>query len=79
MLTDKDIAALNNCLLGTHLLLEIELNVVTEESSNLRSRLHSGDDLTCSELMALPYSESLIVKKNNRYKRYSVVNGLRHC
>lgn len=63
MLTDKDIAALNNCLLGTHLLLEIELNVVTEESSNLRSRLHSGDDLTCSELMALPYSESLIVKK----------------
>jgi hypothetical protein len=63
MLTDKELSALNNCLLGTHLLLEIELNVVTEESSNLRSRLHSGDDLTCSELMALPYSESLAVKK----------------
>ncbi|EHK4495902.1 hypothetical protein ABVO81_004174 [Salmonella enterica] len=63
MLTDKELSALNNCLPGTHLLLEIELNVVTEENSNLRSRLHSGDDLTYSELMALPYSESLAVKK----------------
>ncbi|MDL1703510.1 hypothetical protein PSV30_13855 [Yersinia pestis] len=63
MLTDKELAALNNCLHGTHLLLEIELNVVTEESSNLRNRLNNGDYLTCSELMALPYSESLTVKK----------------
>lgn len=63
MLTDKDIAILNNCLLDDHLLLEVELNVVKEESAELRDRFNSGDKLTCSELMALPYSESLAVKK----------------
>lgn len=63
MLTDKDIATLNNCLLGDHLLLEVELSVVTEESAKLRDRLNSGDKLACSEIMALPYSKSLAVKK----------------
>jgi len=63
MLTDKEISALNNCLLYDHLLLEVELNVVTEESAKLRDRLNSGDKLACSEIMALPYSESLAVKK----------------
>ncbi|EMY0391527.1 hypothetical protein AAH654_004240, partial [Salmonella enterica] len=61
MLKDKDITALNNCLLDDHLLLEVELNVVTEDSAELRDRLNSGDKLTCSEFMALPYSESLAV------------------
>lgn len=63
MLTDKDVATLNNCILDDHLLLEVELSVVTEESAKLRDRLNSGDKLACSEIMALPYSESLAVKK----------------
>ncbi|EFB2740802.1 hypothetical protein ACVF4Y_23945 (plasmid) [Escherichia coli] len=63
MLKDKDITALNNCLLDDHLLLEVELSVVTEESAKLRDRLNSGDKLACSEIMALPYSESLAMKK----------------
>ncbi|HBS0521288.1 TPA: hypothetical protein MAA32_004896 [Klebsiella pneumoniae] len=63
MLTDKDVATLNNCILNDHLLLEVELSVVTEESAKLRYRLNSGDKLACSEIMALPYSESLAVKK----------------
>ncbi|EKN3347823.1 hypothetical protein O8E94_003152 [Yersinia ruckeri] len=63
MLTDKEISALNNCLLDDHLLLEVELNVVTEESAKLRDRLNSGDKLTCTAITALPYSESLVVKK----------------
>ncbi|EPR0413874.1 hypothetical protein ACUZIR_004279, partial [Enterobacter asburiae] len=60
MLTDKEISALNNCLLDDHLLLEVELNIVTEKSASLRSRFNNGDNLTCSELMALPHSESLV-------------------
>lgn len=63
MLTNADVSRLNRCLLDDHLLLEVELNVVTEESAELRNRLNSGDKLTCSEFMALPYSESLAVKK----------------
>ncbi|HFW3409427.1 TPA: hypothetical protein ACIBHE_003559 [Salmonella enterica subsp. enterica serovar Chailey] len=35
MLSQKDISKLNQCLLDDHLLLEVELNAVTEESSNL--------------------------------------------
>lgn len=33
MLTDKEKHALNNCLLDDHILLEVELNVVTAESA----------------------------------------------
>ena len=63
MLKDKDIAALNNCLLDDHLLIEVELNVVAEESAKLRDRFNSGDKLTYTEITALPYSESLAIKK----------------
>lgn len=81
MLKDKDIAALNNCLLDDHLLLEVELSVVTEESAKLRDRLNSGDKLACSEIMALPYSESLamikITDKNDMQwlTAYAIANG----
>lgn len=81
MLTDKEISALNNCLPDDHLLLEVELNVVTEESAKLRDRLNSCDKLTCSEITALPYSESLAVKKITEKNdiqwltAYAIANG----
>lgn len=63
MLTDKDIAILNNCLLDNHLLLEIEKYFVSTESAIIRDRLNSGESLTNEELWELPYSESLSVKR----------------
>lgn len=81
MLTGKEISALNNCLLDDHLLLEVELYVVIEESANLRDRLNSSDKLTCSEITALPYSESLVVKKITEKNdmqwltAYAIANG----
>ena len=59
MLTDKDIAILNNCLLDDHLLIEIEKYFVSTESATIRERLNSGESLTNEELWKLPYSESL--------------------
>ncbi|EBB7895793.1 hypothetical protein F1A77_22255, partial [Salmonella enterica] len=59
MLTDKDIAILNNCLLDDHLLLEVEQYFVSTESATIRDRLNSGESLTNEELRKLPYSESL--------------------
>ncbi|MES0612516.1 hypothetical protein ABUJ24_27290 [Klebsiella pneumoniae] len=81
MLSQKDISKLNQCFLDDHLLLEVELNVVTEQSSSLRHKLNSGETLTYSELMALPYSESLAVKKITDKKdiqwltAYAIANG----
>ncbi|HID6057282.1 hypothetical protein [Escherichia coli] len=63
MLTDKDIAILNNCLLDDHLLLEVEQYFVSTESATIRDRLNSGESLTNEELRKLPYSESLSEKK----------------
>ena len=63
MLTDKDIAILNNCLLDDHLLIEIEKYFVSTESATIRERLNSGESLTNEELWKLPYSESLSVKR----------------
>ena len=63
MLTDKDIAILNNCLLDDHLLLEVEQYFVSTESATIRDRLNSGESLTNEELRKLPYSESLSVKR----------------
>ncbi|HGV9289461.1 TPA: hypothetical protein ACNOHR_004840 [Enterobacter hormaechei] len=81
MLTDKEKHALNNCLLDDHILLEVELNVVTAESAVLRERFNSGGKLTFSEFTALPCSESLAVKKitdRNDIQwltAYAIVNG----
>lgn len=81
MLSQKDIEKLNQCLLDSHLLLEIDVNVVTEESANLRSKLNRGEHLTYSELMALPHSESLVVEKITDKKdiqwltAYAIANG----
>lgn len=63
MLTDKDIAILNNCLLDDHLLLEVEQYFVSTESATIRDRLNSGESLTNEELRKLPYSEPLSEKK----------------
>ncbi|HHJ4582684.1 TPA: hypothetical protein ACQJXY_005126 [Citrobacter freundii] len=63
MLTDKDIAILNNCLLDDHLLIEIEKYFVSTESATIRERLNSGESLTNEELWKLQYSESLSVKR----------------
>ncbi|WP_329487534.1 hypothetical protein [Citrobacter freundii] len=63
MLTDKDIAILNNCLLDDHLLLEVEQYFMSTESATIRDRLNSGESLTNEELRKLPYSESLSEKK----------------
>jgi hypothetical protein len=81
MLTDNEKYALNTCLLDDHILLEVELNVVTEESALLRERFNSGGKLTFSEFTALPCSESLAVKKITDVNdiqwltAYAIVNG----
>ncbi|EOY1433425.1 hypothetical protein ACXD9I_003266 [Yersinia enterocolitica] len=81
MLTDKDIAILNNCLLDDHLLIEIEKYFVSTESATIRERLNSGESLTNEELWKLPYSESLSVKtitdKNDIQwlTAYAIANG----
>lgn len=81
MLTQNEISKLNKCLLNDHLILEVEMNVITKEGLNLRNRLNSGDVLTNSELMALPYSESLaqvkITDKDDLhwFTAYSIANG----
>ncbi|CAO94818.1 hypothetical protein [Erwinia tasmaniensis] len=81
MLTDKDIAILNNCLLDDHLLLEIEKYFVSTESATVRDRLNSGESLTNEELWKLPYSESLSVKRITDKKdiqwltAYAIANG----
>ncbi|EJO5424760.1 hypothetical protein NRQ36_004413 [Salmonella enterica] len=81
MLTDKDIAILNNCLLDDHLLLEVEQYFVSTESATIRDRLNSGESLTNEELRKLPYSESLsekkITDKNDMQwlTAYAIANG----
>lgn len=63
MLTDKEISTLNHCLLDDHLLLEVEQNFVSRKSADLRDNFNNGSALTSAELLQLPYSESLAVKK----------------
>lgn len=81
MLSDTDISALNKCLLNVHILLEVEINIITKESSELRNRLNNGDALTNSELMALPYSEPLAQIKITDsddlhwFTAYAIANG----
>ena len=81
MLSQNEISKLNKCLLNDHLLLEVEVNVITRESAGLRERLNSGDILTSAELIALPYSESLMHKKITHENElqwltaYSIANG----
>lgn len=63
MLTDKEISALNNCVLDNHILLEVERYFISTESVSIRDRLNDGELLTVNELNLLPYSESLEVKR----------------
>jgi hypothetical protein len=63
MLTDKEISALNNCVLDNHILLEVERYFISTESISIRDRLNDGELLTVNELNLLPYSESLEVQR----------------
>lgn len=43
MLTDKEISALNNCVLDNHILLEVERYFISTESVSIRDRLNGGE------------------------------------
>lgn len=81
MLSGKELSKLNKCLLNDHLIIEVELNVITKESCMLRERLNCGGVLTASEFMALPYSESLKQVKVTDiddlhwFTAYAIANG----
>ncbi|WP_341875531.1 hypothetical protein [Morganella morganii] len=62
-LSDKEITELNKAVLNDHALLSVDKLIITKESAEIRGRFNAGENLSCDEIMSMPYSENIIEKK----------------
>lgn len=63
MLSEKEIIELNKAVLNDHALLSFDKLIITKESAEIRDRFNAGENLSCEEIMSMPYSENIIEKK----------------